>query len=108
MLFDFNEAHRNSLQTFVEMGIAEPPFIERTKQLVPAIIEELGDRIPAFRAARGKDVAARKLWIDAWLLLYHLRQQCSMNANGFMSEEKALVIEAFANAFLDFVGRDLE
>ena len=102
-LFDYFEANRNSLRTFVEMGIIEPQFVERVKELVPTIIEELGEGIPAFAAARGKGPTARKRWIDAWLFLYHLREQCNMNANGFMSNDRRLVIAAFTEGFLRLV-----
>src|SRR6201994_413865 len=57
-LFDFNEARRLSLRTFVEMGISEAAFVDRIKELIPFIVETLGDRIPAFAAARGKGPTA--------------------------------------------------
>ena len=101
MLFDYCEEHRKSLRTFVEMGTVEPAFIERVKQLVPTIIDKLGDRIPAFAAARGRTLAARRQWIDAWLFFYHLREQCSMNATGFMDRDRPIVIAAFTQGFLD-------
>jgi AcrR family transcriptional regulator len=99
-LFDFNEARRLSLRTFVEMGIAEPEFRDRIKALIPFIVERLGDRIPALAATRGDGPAARRRWVDAWLFFYHLREQCSMNATGFMSTDRAHVIDAFTDGFL--------
>lgn len=103
MLFDFNEAKRLSLRTFVEMGTVEPQFIERIKELIPAIIAQLGDKIPAFAAARGKGPTARRRWVNAWLFFYHLREQCSMNATGFMATDRTHVIDAFTDGFLDLL-----
>jgi AcrR family transcriptional regulator len=99
-LFDFNEARRLSLRTFVEMGIAEPEFLDRIKVLIPAIVDRLGDTIPPLTATRGTDPAARRRWVNAWLFFYHLREQCSMNATGFMSTDRGHVIDAFADSFL--------
>jgi AcrR family transcriptional regulator len=103
MLFDFNEAKRLSLRTFVEMGTVEPQFIDRVKELIPAIIQQLGDKIPAFAAARGKGPTARRRWVNAWLFFYHLREQCSMNATGFMATDRTHVIDAFTDGFLDLL-----
>ena len=103
MLFDFNEAKRLSLRTFVEMGTVEPQFIDRVKELIPGIIQQLGDKIPAFAAARGKGPTARRRWVNAWLFFYHLREQCSMNATGFMSTDRRHVIDAFTDGFLDLL-----
>jgi AcrR family transcriptional regulator len=102
-LFDFNEARRLSLRTFVEMGTQEPEFLDRIKELIPAIVDRLGDTIPALAATRGPDPAARRRWVDAWLFFYHLREQCSMNASGFMSTDRDHVIAAFADGFLDML-----
>jgi AcrR family transcriptional regulator len=99
-LFDFNEARRLSLRTFVEMGITEPAFLDRIKALIQGIVDTLGDKIPALAAARGKEPAARRRWVDAWLFFYHLREQCSMNATGFLSADRAHVIDAFTEGFL--------
>jgi AcrR family transcriptional regulator len=101
MLFDYNEAHRQSLRAFVEMGTVEPAFVERFKRLVPTIIDQLGKKVPVFAAARGKTLAARRQWIDTWLFFYHLREQCSMNATGFMDKDRPIVIAAFTQGFLD-------
>jgi len=102
-LFDFNEARRLSLRTFVEMGTVEPEFVDRVKALIPSIIDTLGDKIPAFAAARGKGPTARRRWVNAWLFFYHLREQCSMNASGFMSTDRTHVIDAFTDGFLDLL-----
>jgi AcrR family transcriptional regulator len=99
-LFDFNEARRLSLRTFVEIGITEPAFLDRIKALIQGIVDTLGDKIPALAAARGKEPAARRRWVDAWLFFYHLREQCSMNATGFMATDRAHVIAAFTDGFL--------
>ena len=103
MLFDFNEAKRLSLRTFVEMGTVEPQFIDRVKELIPGIIQQLGDKIPAFAAARGRGPTARRRWVNAWLFFYHLREQCSMNATGFMATDRTHVIDAFTDGFLDLL-----
>ena len=102
-LFDFNEARRLSLRTFVEMGTVEPEFVDRVKALIPSIIDTLGEKIPAFAAARGKGPTARRRWVNAWLFFYHLREQCSMNASGFMSTDRTHVIDAFTDGFLDLL-----
>jgi AcrR family transcriptional regulator len=102
-LFEFNAARRLSLRTFVEMGVAEPEFRERIKALIPSIVATLGDKIPALAAARGDGPVARRRWVDAWLFFYHLREQCSMNATGFMSTDRAHVIAAFTDGFLAIV-----
>jgi AcrR family transcriptional regulator len=99
-LFDHFEANRNTLRTFMEMGVVESQFLRRVKELVPEIIERLGEGIPGFAAARGTGPAARKRWMDAWLLLWQLREQCNLNATGFMTKDRSLVIEAFTAAFL--------
>ena len=99
-LFDFNEARRLSLRTFVEMGTQEPEFVDRIKALMPLIIDTLGEKIPALAAARGTGPTARRRWVDAWLFFYHLREQCSMNATGFMSTNRGHVIDAFTDGFL--------
>ena len=104
MLFNFNEARRLSLRTFVEMGVVEPRFLDRVKELIPFTIDRLGDKIPAFAAARGMGRTARRRWVNAWLFFYHLREQCSMNATGFMSTDRRHVIDAFADGFLDLLG----
>jgi len=80
--------------------VVESQFLRRVKELVPEIVERLGDGIPAFAAARGASPAARKRWTEAWLLLWQLREQCNLNATGFMTKERHLVIEVFAAAFL--------
>jgi AcrR family transcriptional regulator len=103
MLFDFNETRRQSLRTFIEMGVVEPRFLDRIKALIPFIIDRLGDTIPAFAAARGKSPTARRRWVNAWLFFYHLREQCSINATGFMSTDRRHVIDAFADGFLDLL-----
>jgi AcrR family transcriptional regulator len=102
-LFDYSEARRLSLRTFVEMGISEAAFVDRVKELIPFIVARLGDRIPAFAAARGKGPTARRRWVNAWLFFYHLREQCSMNASGFMSTDRTHVIDAFTDGFLDLL-----
>jgi len=102
-LFDYSEARRLSFRTFVEMGISEAAFVDRIKALIPAIIDTLGDKIPAFAAARGKGPTARRRWVNAWLFFYHLREQCSMNASGFMSTDRTHVIDAFTDGFLDLL-----
>jgi AcrR family transcriptional regulator len=102
-LFDFNEARRLSLRTFVEMGTVEAEFVDRVKDLIPFIIDRLGDKMPAFAAARGKGPTARRRWVNAWLFFYHLREQCSMNASGFMSTDRTHVIDAFTDGFLDLL-----
>jgi AcrR family transcriptional regulator len=99
-LFDHFEGNRNTLRTFMEMGVVESQFLRRVKELVPEIVERLGDGIPGFAAARGVGPAARKRWTEAWLLLWQLREQCSLNATGFMTKERHLVIEVFTAAFL--------
>lgn len=101
MLFDHAEQHRRSMRAFVEMAAVEPAFIDRVKQLVPMIIDRLGDTIPVFAAARGRTLAARRQWIDSWLYFYHLREQCSMNATGFMDKDRPIIIAAFTQGFLD-------
>ena len=73
---------------------------------MPLIIEGLGATIPAFAAARGRTLAARRQWINAWLFLYHLREQCSMNATGFMSKDRSIVIDAFTDNFLELLDFD--
>ena len=103
MLFDFNETRRLALRTFVEMGTVEPRFLDRIKELIPSIIDRLGDKIPAFAAARGKGPPARRGWVNAWLFFYHLREQCSMNATGFMAIDRRHVIDAFTDGFLDLL-----
>jgi AcrR family transcriptional regulator len=103
MLFDYTEAKRHSQRTFVEMGTVEPKFIDRIKELIPSTIDQLGDKIPAFAAARGKGPTARRRWVNAWLFFYHLREQCSMNATGFMSTDRRHVIDAFTDGFLDLL-----
>jgi AcrR family transcriptional regulator len=103
MLFDLTEAKRYSQRTFVEMGTVEPHFIDRVKELIPFTIDRLGDKIPAFAAARGKGPTARRRWVNAWLFFYHLREQCSMNATGFMSTDRRHVIDAFTDGFLDML-----
>ncbi len=105
-LFDYHEANRNILQTFVEMGITEPSFVERVKELIPEIITQLGRDIPAFAAAHREKPEARRRWVKAWLLLYHLREQCHMNATGFMWEDRQLIIEEFADSFHQFIKAD--
>lgn len=102
-LFDFNEAHRLSLRTFVEMGIMEPAFVDRIKAVIVFIIDRLCDRIPVFAGARGTGPVARRRWVNLWLFFYHLREQCSMNASGFMSTDREQVIEAFTDGFLDLL-----
>ena len=104
-LFDFNEARRLSIRTFVEMGIVEAEFVDRIKAVILAIIHTLGDKIPALAAARGKDSASRRRWVDAWLFFYQLREQCSMNATGFMSTDRGHVIDAFTDGFLALTAR---
>jgi AcrR family transcriptional regulator len=99
-LFDHFEANRNTLRTFMEMGVVESQFLRRVKELVPEIIERLGEGIPGFAAARGTGPTARKRWMDAWLLLWQLREQCNLNATGFMTKDRSLVIEAITTAFL--------
>jgi AcrR family transcriptional regulator len=105
-LFDFNEARRLSLRAFVEMGVSEPKFLDRVKALTPFIIDRLGEKIPALAATRGDDPAARRRRVDAWLFFYHLREQCSMNATGFMPADRTHVIDAFTDGFLDLVKPD--
>ena len=102
-LFDFNEARRLSLRAFVEMGAVEPHFVDRVKDLVPTIIERLGEKIPALAAARGKGPTARRRWVNAWLFFYHLREQCSLYASGFMTTDRTHVIDAFTDGFLDLL-----
>jgi AcrR family transcriptional regulator len=102
-LFDFNETRRLALRTFVEMGVVEPRFLDRIKVLIPAIVDRLGDTIPALAATRGPEPAARRHWVNAWLFFYHLREQCSMNATGFMATDRGHVIAAFTDSFLDLL-----
>ena len=103
MLFDFAESKRETYRIFVEMGSVEPRFVDRVKVIVPTIIEQLGERIPAFAEARGQEPIARRRWINAWLFFHHLREQCNMNAIGFMSMERHHVIDAFTDGFLDLL-----
>jgi AcrR family transcriptional regulator len=105
-LFDHFEANRNTLRTFIEMGVVEPQFLRRVKELVPMIMEALGEGIPGFAAARGASTAARKRRVDAWLLLWHLREQCNLTATGFMASDRHLVTEAFTTAFLRIASAD--
>jgi len=102
-LFDFNAARNLSLRAFVEMGVAEPAFLDRIKALIPFIIDRLGEGIPALAATRGDDPAAQRRRVDAWLFFYHLREQCGMSATGFMPADRAYVIDAFTDGFLDLV-----
>jgi hypothetical protein len=83
----------------------EPAFLDRIKVLILHIIDTLGDKIPALAATRGQDPATRRRWVDAWLFFYHLREQCSMNATGFMSTDRAHVIDAFTDGFLALTAR---
>ena len=102
-LFDFYAARQRIFRTFIEMGMAEPSFLMRLTQIVPAIISDLGDFIPAFAAARGSDEDAIRQWTRACVLLQQLTDQCSVAAMGFLLIERGLLIEILTENLHSFI-----
>jgi AcrR family transcriptional regulator len=102
-IFDEYKVNREIFQVFFEMSVVEPKFRDESKSLVPSAIERFGEKIPAFTAMRGKTKKARQLWIEAWLFLWHLREQSFFFAGGFMERDRDLVINSFTETFLRIV-----
>jgi AcrR family transcriptional regulator len=102
-LFEVYNSRRRIMRTIIEMGVVERSFMARIERIVPDVIRDLGESIPAFAATRGSGKAAKRRWAEAWLLLYQVLDQCTITSMGFLQMPRELLVELLAERLYQFM-----
>jgi AcrR family transcriptional regulator len=109
-LLDAHGAMRDELIVWAGMSAAEPDYLMRVPRQMPALIERLGEAIPAFARAREQapadaDEAAGPLWVEAYLLLEHLSYTCTWLTMGSHPISRTQSLDYFAERLERFIAR---
>ncbi len=101
-LFDVDRANRRLLRVFTQATADEADFTARAQELIGDLIRRLGAAIPAFDVDPDQ-VAGRRRWLEAWLLVYEILDQSNHAALGSGVATDPMVIDILADRFLRFV-----
>lgn len=104
-LEDLFEADRESgqlLRVFIQANVEDSGFTEAAQMLLSTLVAELGKRIPAFAL---DPLADRRLWLEAWLLIYEILDQSNHAARGAGVSADPFIIDILADRFVRFVER---
>jgi AcrR family transcriptional regulator len=97
---------RNTLRTFVEMGVVEPSFVNAVRTIVHDHMAQLGETIPAFRAEHDGTFEDRARVTDAILLVDQMLEQLNNFAMRFNLVEQADLVASLSRSFCRFIDRN--
>jgi AcrR family transcriptional regulator len=101
-MFASDRDNRALLTIFTQASVAGGEFVTRGHQYLADSIRALGERIPAF-ALDPDSPMDRRRWIEAWLLIYELKDQSNHAALGSGVATDPLIIDILTDRFLAFV-----
>lgn len=108
-LLDTFAQRRDELVVWSEMSAIEPNYLMRVPRQFPALIELLGERIPAFSRAQREapegDTRPGPIWVEAFLLLEHLSYYCTWLALGKHVISKEQSLDYFCQRLHRFIER---
>lgn len=100
--FAADRENRALLSVFTQATVDSSEFLSRGHQYLADNIRALGEQIPAF--ALNPDAAQdRRRWIEAWLLIYELKDQSNHAALGSGVATDPVILDIFTDRFLAFV-----
>lgn len=102
-IMDFEKSRPALFRIIVELGLAEPAFLERATAIVPGYIVDLAEAIPAFAATQGDDEAAQNRWVEAWLILEEILFQAKAGGIGYAMAARHLVAHHLATRLHRFI-----
>jgi AcrR family transcriptional regulator len=108
-LLDTFAQRRDEMIVWSEMSAIEPNYLMRVPRQMPALIEMLGKRIPAFARAQEQapsgDGDPGPVWVEAYLLLEHLSYYCTWLALGKHVISKEQSVDYFCQRLHRFMER---
>lgn len=102
-IMDFEKSRPALFRIIVEIGLAEPAFLERVTAVVPGYITDLAETIPAFATTQGGDEAAQNRWVEAWLILEEILYQAKAGVSGYAKPARHLVARHLAARLHRFI-----
>jgi len=102
-LFEADRENRALLLVFTQAKVEGSEFIRHGHAYLADNIRALGEHIPAFALDRERPEHRRR-WIEAWLLIYEIKDQSNHAALGSGVATDPLIIDIFTDRFLTFVG----
>lgn len=100
--FASDRENRALLTVFTQATIDGGDFLRRGHQYLADSIRALGELIPAFALDTDRPDHRRR-WIEAWLLVYELKDQSNHAAMGSGVATDPLIIDILTDRFLAFV-----
>jgi AcrR family transcriptional regulator len=101
-LFEADRENRALLLVFTQAKVEGSEFIRHGHAYLADNIRALGEHIPAF-ALDNECPEHRRRWIEAWLLIYEIKDQSNHAALGSGVATDPLIIDIFTDRFLNFV-----
>ncbi|MBM3595557.1 MAG: TetR/AcrR family transcriptional regulator [Alphaproteobacteria bacterium] len=99
----------DELAVWSEMSAIEPNYLMRVPRQIPALIELLGRKIPAFARAQSQAPEGEgepgPVWVEAYLLLEHLSYYCTWLALGKHVISKKQSVDYFCERLYRFAQR---
>lgn len=100
--FDADRENRAWLMVFTQASVEGGDFLAQGHAYLARNIRALGDHIPAF-ALNADQPEDRLRWIEAWLLVYEIKDQSNHAALGSGIATDPLIIDVLTDRFLAFV-----
>ena len=104
-LFETDRANRHFLQAFSQAIKIDKEFMDGAQKLIFQLIEELGQKIPAFDVAPDGEPESQRRWLEAWLLLYEIFDQSNQAAFDVATAANPLMLDILTSRFVEFVDR---
>jgi AcrR family transcriptional regulator len=101
-LFEADRDNRALLLVFTQAKVEGGEFLKHGHAYLAHNIRALGEHIPAFALDRDRPDQRRR-WIEAWLLIYEIKDQSNHAALGSGVATDPLIIDIFTDRFLAFV-----
>jgi AcrR family transcriptional regulator len=101
-MFAVDRENRAILTVFTQATVEGGEFLKHGHQYLADNIKALGEFIPAF-ALDADSPTDRRRWIEAWLLIYEIKDQSNHAALESGVATDPLVIDILADRFLAFV-----
>ncbi|TVV75762.1 TetR/AcrR family transcriptional regulator [Sphingomonas solaris] len=100
--FAADRENRALLSIFTQATVEGGEFVKRGHEYLADNIRALGEHIPAFALDPDRPEDRRR-WIEAWLLIYELKDQSNHAALGSGVATDPLIIDIFTDRFVAFV-----
>jgi AcrR family transcriptional regulator len=104
-LFESDRANRHFLQAFSQAIKIDKEFMDGSQKLIFRLIEELGEKIPAFDVPPDGDPQSQRRWLEAWLLLYEIFDQSNQAAFDVITAANPIMLDILTARFVEFVER---